>query len=548
VRTAIYSQTLLRTPRTPSSGGGLRLAVPVVVSFALAGIVVDAREPSWLGALDAASGLALAGCGVILIRRLPSGRPGALFLAASVAWFAGTLLPALGTPGGVGTVMALTLHRGPLVEGILAAPSRRTRSALTVGVAALAWITGVVTPLARLDGVSVIVGASVALTGLSFLRGGRRDRLTKVALVCACTYGVALGVPAALRLAGFGNDRVAITVYMIAATALSVALALAARSARESAVVALVIDLGDRPDGSTLRRTLARTVGDPELAVGIWLEDEQRYVDEFGQSLVRASPESETLLFVEGRRVGALFHAPSTIYEADIVEDAAAVAALAVENARLQADAKRGVEELRAARRRIVEQTDEQRRLIGEQIKRGADRHLEAAEDLLRNAAGALTDPALLDELVEARASILSLATGLDASLPPEDRLREAAERRTVRSPVPVELRFERIDLPDQWQHALLLVFAETVTNAIKHSGCSRISSDLRTITDGVTLEISDDGIGGADAGGFGLSGLRDRIGALGGSVEVASPDGGGTTITATLLTGRSSALSGLIR
>ena len=55
-------------------------------------------------------------------------------------------------------------------------------------------------------------------------------------------------------------------------------------------------------------------------------------------------------------------------------------------------------------------------------------------------------------------------------------------------------------------------------------------------------MEIADDGIGGADANGFGLSGLRDRIGALGGSVEVASPAGGGTTIRATLLAGRASA------
>jgi signal transduction histidine kinase len=60
-------------------------------------------------------------------------------------------------------------------------------------------------------------------------------------------------------------------------------------------------------------------------------------------------------------------------------------------------------------------------------------------------------------------------------------------------------------------------------------------------------MEISDDGIGAADPDGFGLSGLRDRIGALGGSVEVASPAGGGTRIRATLLAGRASAPTGSI-
>jgi two-component sensor histidine kinase len=539
---AITSRFGFGATRTRPGVSRLDIGLLIVAAFAVGGVIVDARAPSWEGALDAASGLALAGCGVILIRRLPSRRPGVMFLAASVAWFAGTVLPAVGTPAGVGTVMALTLHRGPLVDGILSAPARRTRSALTVAVVASAWITGAVTPLARRDGVTLAVGASFALAGLSLLRGGRRDLLTRVAAAAACAYGLATGMPAALRLGNVGNDRVAITAYMVTVIALSIALALAARSARESAVVALVIDLGDRPDGSTLRRTLARAVGEPELAVGIWLDDEQRYVDELGRPLVGASPDSEIPLFVDGRRVGALFHAPSTTYEGGIVEDAAAVAALAVESARLQADAERGVQELRAARRRIVEQTDEQRRLIGEQIRRGADRHLEAAESLLRNARGELADPVLLDEFVETRASILSLATGLDASLPSEDRLREAADRRTIRSSVPVELHLERMDLSDQWQHALLLVFAEAVTNAIKHSGCTCISAELRTIPGGVTMEIADDGIGGADEDGFGLSGLRDRIGALGGSVEVASPAGSGTTIRATLLAGRASA------
>jgi signal transduction histidine kinase len=297
----------------------------------------------------------------------------------------------------------------------------------------------------------------------------------------------------------------------------------------------LAIDLGDRPDGATLRRSLARAVGVRELAVGIWLEDEQRYVDELGQPLEAVSPESETRLFVDGRRVGAMFHAPSTTYETGVVEDAAAVATLVVANARLQAEAERGVEELRSARRRIVEQTHEQRLLMSEQIRRGADRHLEAAEGLLRDAAGALPERALLDELVEARASILSLATGLDASLPSQDRLPAAAMRRTLRSPVPIDLRFERIDLSEQWQHALLLVFAEAVTNATKHAGCTHISSHLRTTSGRVTMEVSDDGIGGADPDGFGLSGLRDRVGALGGSVEFDSPAGGGTRIRVTL-------------
>ncbi len=514
----------------------LEVAVVVIASSALAGLVVDAHDLSWRSSLDAASGLALAACGITLNRHLRNGRPGLLFLAASVAWFAGTVIPAVAPAGAFGTAMVLTLHRGPLVHGIVAVLSRRGRSWSVVAAVSLAWITAIVGPLARLDAVSITLGASLVVAGLSFLRDARREPLTGVALVGACVYGAAIAIPAALRLGGIESDRAAIAVYMVVVATLSLALALAARGARESAVMALAIDLGDRPDGSTLRRALARAVGDPQLAIGIWLEDEHRYVDELGRALVNVSPDSGTLLVADGRRVGVLLHAPSTSYAAGIVDGAASVAALALENVRLEADAKRGVEELGAARRRIVEQTHEQRRLIGERIARGADRHLEAAESLLRRIGEALPDPALLDQLVEARASILSLATGLDASLPPEDRLRVAAERRSMRSPLPVVLRFEPIDLPDEWQHALLLVFAEAVTNAVKHSQGARISSDLLAIPGGVRMTITDDGIGGADANGFGLRGLGDRIEALGGSVEVVS-GARGTTITATLST-----------
>ena len=511
------------------------IALIVVASSALSGVVVDAHDSSWRGALDAASGVALAACGVTLVSRLPQRRPGLWLMAASVAWFAGTVIPSVVPAGAFGTVMVLTLHRGPLVQGVVAVVSPRARSWLTSLAVGLAWITAAVGPLARLDAMSVILGALVAAAGLSFLRDGRREPLTAVAVVSACAYGAVLAIPAALRLDGIEADRTAVSVYMLVVAAVALALTVAARRARESSVTALAIDLGDRPDGSTLRRALASAVGDPMLAVGIWLEDERRYVDEPGQTLIDASVELGTPLVVDGRRVGVLLHAPSTSYSAGVVDDAASVAALAVENVRLEADAKRGLEELEAARRRIVEQTHEQRRLIGDQIARGADRHLAAAEEQLRRAERALRDPALAEQLVDARASILSLATGLDASLPPEDRLRVAAERRTMRSPVPVGLRFERIDLPEEWQHALLLVFAEAVTNAVKHSRCARIVSELCAIPGGVRMKITDDGVGGANADGFGLRGLSDRVMALGGSVEVVSRPGRGTTISATI-------------
>jgi signal transduction histidine kinase len=89
--------------------------------------------------------------------------------------------------------------------------------------------------------------------------------------------------------------------------------------------------------------------------------------------------------------------------------------------------------------------------------------------------------------------------------------------------------------LPDAIETAAYFVAAEALTNAAKHSGASRVAIDVKCDAERLTVEISDDGAGGADAGGSGLTGLRRRVEALDGSLRVSSPDGGPTTIQAEL-------------
>ena len=79
-------------------------------------------------------------------------------------------------------------------------------------------------------------------------------------------------------------------------------------------------------------------------------------------------------------------------------------------------------------------------------------------------------------------------------------------------------------------------VVAEALTNAAKHAQASAAHVTV-TVTDGTLwLSVSDDGVGGADpAGGSGLVGLKDRVGAAGGTLTVQSPPGQGTRLTAEL-------------
>jgi signal transduction histidine kinase len=89
---------------------------------------------------------------------------------------------------------------------------------------------------------------------------------------------------------------------------------------------------------------------------------------------------------------------------------------------------------------------------------------------------------------------------------------------------------------PERVEAAAYYVVSEALTNAAKHSQASLVQVDLETKDGIVQLSIRDDGVGGADPGqGSGLIGLRDRIEALGGKIEITSPAGKGTSLLVTI-------------
>ena len=130
-----------------------------------------------------------------------------------------------------------------------------------------------------------------------------------------------------------------------------------------SAVAELVVELGSLPRPSQVRDAIARTLGDPSLELAFWLPDEERYVDPNGNALV---PEAEparavTVLEHDGTRLAALVHDPSLLDDPELVQ-AVGAAATALENARLQAELRAQLAEVRASRARIVEAGDAERR------------------------------------------------------------------------------------------------------------------------------------------------------------------------------------------
>jgi PAS domain S-box-containing protein len=204
------------------------------------------------------------------------------------------------------------------------------------------------------------------------------------------------------------------------------------------------------------------------------------------------------------------------------------------------------LEELAASRARIVTAGDVERRRLERNLHDGAQQRLVALSLALRLALAKLdSDPAAAratladagDELARALAELRELARGLHPAVLSDHGLRAAVEMLAGRSPVPVEV----ADIPDERlpgpvEAAAYYLIAEALTNVAKYAGASAVRVRVAASEGSVIVEVSDDGVGGADpAHGSGLRGLADRVEALGGSLEVVSPAGAGTSLRAAI-------------
>ena len=141
------------------------------------------------------------------------------------------------------------------------------------------------------------------------------------------------------------------------------------------------------------------------------------------------------------------------------------------------------------------------------------------------------------EDLKLALEELRELARGLHPAILTERGLAPALQSIATRAPFKVEINgvpHER--LPAAIEAAIYYVVAESLTNAAKHAGASEARVELSTTGDTVTVEIRDNGGGGANlADGSGIRGLADRVEALGGRFELQSPVGAGTVVKAEL-------------
>jgi signal transduction histidine kinase len=137
-------------------------------------------------------------------------------------------------------------------------------------------------------------------------------------------------------------------------------------------------------------------------------------------------------------------------------------------------------------------------------------------------------------ELQAANEELRELVRGVYPAILTEDGLAAAVESLALRNPFPIDLDLLEGRFPAQVEATAYFVTCEGLANVAKHAQASRASVSIARRDGQLAVEIADDGVGGArPLEGSGLSGLADRVEALGGRLQVRSPPGEGTQVLA---------------
>ena len=206
--------------------------------------------------------------------------------------------------------------------------------------------------------------------------------------------------------------------------------------------------------------------------------------------------------------------------------------------------------ELAASRERLMIAGDEARHRIQRNLHDGAQQRLVSLGLELREARAMVPESDPLSSRLDRMAAILDEAStelqdisrGLHPALLTRGGLRSALGALVDRVGVSVQLSVEvPVELPEPLEVAVYYMVSEALTNIAKHARASTVEVTVTVANGEVALVVRDDGVGGADpAGGSGLTGLRDRAETIGGVLEVTSPHGGGTVLSARLPIDRS--------
>lgn len=299
-----------------------------------------------------------------------------------------------------------------------------------------------------------------------------------------------------------------------------------------AALARLVVELGEPAAAGDLRDALARTLADSELEVAYPI-GEGRFADARGRSMdvVPGEGRAATPLVRDGRPVAYLVHRADLVDNPALVEEVALAARLALENERLQAEARVQLEDLRSSRARIIEAGDAERRRLERDLHDGAQQRLigvslalrlqrtQLATDQHRKLAARLD--VIESKLGGAVAELRELAHGIHPAVLSDEGIAAAVEALTEGASAPLHINtLPKERFPQPIETAAYLLVAEatkagtTGVSATSEAGLLVIDVETRSEPDG-------------------LIDLEDRVGALKGRLSVEPAPGGGIRIHA---------------
>jgi signal transduction histidine kinase len=402
--------------------------------------------------------------------------------------------------------------------------------------------------------IQLIALSALCLAGIALLAARRRGSgrpLRRAVALLVDSFALGLVAISALLLAGLLElpafetiRRITFGVIGIAPVAFLIGL-LDARLAR-SAVGDLVVELRADPAPADLPDAFARALRDPSLTLAYWVPQFETWADLEGRPVELPKPESgraTTFIDLDGAHVAALLHDRSLDDERELLDAVSAAAGIALENGRLQAELRAGLEELRGSRGRVIEAGQKERQRLERNLHDGAQQRLIALSlDLRRLEERLGPDPEAQAGLDRARREIaLSLeelrgvARGIHPAVVSGHGLAVALESLAAHAPVPIRLTVEvEGRVHERIEVAAYYVVCESLANIGKHAQATSATVAVARMNGEIVVEVVDDGVGGADSErGTGLRGLADRVEALDGRLRVWTPRGGGTRVRA---------------
>ena len=414
------------------------------------------------------------------------------------------------------------------------------------------FVDAVLMPVTQALSVVVFAGVAVRLVG-RMVAGNSLMRLELVPVLAAAVLRMVATV--AFLLARGASPDSALTellgaIAFLGTPAISVAFLIGLVRSRAHAARALGKLSGalGRPTARQLKDVIAEAVDDPSLEIvyrtsadpAEWVDDRGRPVPLPQASDNRAATEIRS----DGVSVAALVHDPVLADAPVMTEVAHGFALMALQTQRLETELRSSLRELQASRSRIMSAADEERRRIERDLHDGAQQRLlalsielELAGDLVESDPG--KGAARLRELVQdadaAMADIRSLAHGLYPSLLAERGLVEALSEAAAACPLPTTVTTRDLErYAPEIEGAVYFCCLEALQNVAKHADGASSAAITVWQEEGVHFEVLDDGAGlpeGYGGHGAGLTHMRDRLGAMGGTLAIESNFGRGTRV-----------------